>query len=73
MEGLLKLNKQGSVLCIILNGNNINIIKQTFKDYFEIDITKPVNIPYQYSRVISEIKEVLDFIEILKLNLDVGL
>ena len=36
-------------------------------------MTKPITDFSQYANVLSEIKEVLDFIEVLKLNLDVGL
>ena len=72
-ERLINFDKQGKKLCLMAEGNDIFVVLSSTKDFFEFDMTKPINDFSQYTNVINEIKEVLDFIEILKLNLDVGL
>lgn len=72
-ERLINFDKQGKKLCLLAEGNDIFVVLSSTKDFFEFDMTKPINDFSQYANVINEIKEVLDFIDVLKLNLDVGL
>lgn len=72
-ERLINFDKNGKKLCLMAGGNDIFIVLSSAKDFFEFDMTKPITDFSQYANVLSEIKEVLDFIEVLKLNLDVGL
>ena len=73
IERLTKLHNEGKKLCLLIKDSSIYVTLSSKEDYFEINPNKPINVPSQYSNVLSEIKEVLDFIEVLKLNLDVGL
>lgn len=73
IERLINFDKNGKKLCLMAGGNDIFIVLSSAKDFFEFDMTKPITDFSQYANVLSEIKEVLDFIEVLKLNLDVGL
>ncbi len=72
-ERLINFDKQDKKLCLLAEGNDIFVVLSSTKDFFEFDMTKPINDFSQYANVINEIKEVLDFIDVLKLNLDVGL
>lgn len=72
-ERLINFDKNGKKLCLMAEENNIFVVLSSAKDFFEFDMTKPITDFSQYANVLSEIKEVLDFIEVLKLNLDVGL
>lgn len=73
IERLTKFHIENKILCLLIKDNSIYVTLSSKGDYFEINPNKPINVPSQYSNLLSEIKEVLDFIDVLKLNLDVGL
>lgn len=73
IERLLNIYKEGQNICLYVTNNHVTVIKQTQKDMFEPDISKPANDINNYKNTLLQTQEILDLITQLKLDVNVGL
>lgn len=67
MEYLLKLDLGGR-LVLRFTGNRIIVLRNRITGIFEPDFKQPLDIPYEIGKSYQELKDILDFIDILNLD-----
>ncbi len=62
MKELVGLYNKGQVIHLFCTNQDTTIVKKAAKDSFEPDIYKPMNDPASYYEILTDTKEMLDFI-----------
>lgn len=67
MEYLLSLDSRGEII-FRFTADKIYVFRNHIAGIFEPDMTRPIDIPYEIGKSYNELKEILDFVDILKLE-----
>lgn len=67
MEYIMNLNKRGE-MCIYFAKNHVYFMRSGISGVFEPDLKHPLDMKYEIGKSYQEMKEILDFIEILNLD-----
>ncbi|MCM1497353.1 MAG: DUF3137 domain-containing protein [Clostridium sp.] len=67
MEYLLGLDFMGS-LVLRFTGNQVIVLRNHISGIFEPDLKRPLDIPYEIGKSYQELKDILDFIDLLNLD-----
>ncbi|MCM1179569.1 MAG: DUF3137 domain-containing protein [Clostridium sp.] len=67
MEYLLGLDFMGS-LVLRFTGNQVIVLRNHISGIFEPDLKRPLDIPYEIGKSYQELKDILDFIDMLNLD-----
>lgn len=67
MEYLLKLDLGGRMV-LRFTGNQVIVLRNCITGIFEPDLKQPLDIPYEIGKSYQELKDILDFIDILNLD-----
>lgn len=67
MEYLLRLNVRGETAFRFFM-NNIEVLRNGVNGIFEADMSKPLDLQYEIGKSYNELKEILDFVDVLNLD-----
>lgn len=67
MEYLLQLDVRRET-AFRFSGNNIYVLRNGINGIFEVDMEKPLDLQYEIGKSYNELKEILDFVDIMNLD-----
>lgn len=67
MEYLLQLDVRREI-AFRFSGNNIYVLRNGINGIFEVDMEKPLDLQYEIGKSYNELKEILDFVDIMNLD-----